>query len=191
MQAVILDHSRCSPHSAEVESTVIYTPSRELKSAQIAELIYQAECAARDKVLPSSLDFGGNVVVKPIEILEWAKEYGVEVHPEIERAITGRTIGALSVQTLGRPTDPMLEECGKAWRKATYDLMKEEGKITYVSAARWIYEAKENNIADGYAVETIRRELTNKKMAADKYDLTKIKRTKESRMFSYEHGKGW
>ena len=151
------------------ESTVIYTPSRELKRAEIADWINQAECAARDKVFPSIVDSSGSIVVKPIDILEWAKEYGLEIHPEIESAIKGQVIGNLKP---GRPPDAGLERRAKEWRKAAYAMMLSNGRINFIDAARTIYN--ENKISYGKDVNTIRKELTAIKMEADGWDLTKI-----------------
>lgn len=140
--------------------------SNRYENHEIHYFIRQATDAAFSGDLPTMLSRFGDLVVKPTDFLRWAQDSHLPVDPEVARAIDSRILGSISFKAKpGRPHDPDLQERGKKWRAAAFQMMHSDPRVNLSAAARKISMNKQ--LAMGYPMETIRKQLTKALMAAD------------------------
>lgn len=136
---------------------------------EIHYFIRQATEAAFSGDLPTTLSRFGDLVVKPKDFLRWAQDSRLPVDPEVARAIDSRVLGGISFKAKpGRPHDPDLKERGKKWRGAAFQMMYSDPRVNLTAAARKI--SIDKNLAMGYPMETIRKQLTKALMIADGFE---------------------
>lgn len=147
-------------------SPVIYTPMADVRRGEIAAFSKAATEATWQEVLPYKRGPNGEVAVKAVDLLRWAKQNGLPVDSNVERAINDQAIGSISSRRKpGRPNkNDSAEVLGKQWRKLAAELMKEKPNLSMGQLAAIIHKSE---IGMRHQPASIRKQLAKSLMKKD------------------------
>lgn len=151
------------------ENPVMLTKTAQLRQGEIQGYITAAINAAHYGSLPCKAGLNGEIGVKAIDLLNWAKDNQLPVDPKIEGLIKGKGIGGINPrQKPGRPVDPAADLRGKIWRKFAHQKRSSCPDLSISDITKMI--SKDSSLNHGRHTEaTIHKQLSMPRMVKDGY----------------------